>query len=432
MVPDNESVTPRRAPHAPRGVSGAIAVPPSKSLTQRALVAAARAGAPSRVLRPLDAEDPRLLAAALTAAGFRLHWNDDEIVASGRGEVIGAELFLGNNGTGARFLLAQLASLPGEWRLDGTPRLRERPFGALVRALAGLGADIRPVSAGPLRLPLLVRGGALDGGRVHLDPSASSQFVSALLLLAPWLREGLEVVLDAAPPSRPYLDLTTEVLEAFGGRCESRERGRVLYVAPGGLHPATFAVEGDWSAAAFPLAAAAVAGGEVEVLGLRLDSRQGDAAMAGLLVEAGCRVQATEGGVALAGPATRPLVADLTDTPDLFPALAVVVAVLGGRLTGLAGLVAKESDRLAVMTAHLGALGLRATADDATFASPGGLAGAAAPGTALEPADDHRVAMALAVAGTIVPGVEVANPGCVAKSWPGFWSAWDELVVGRS
>ena len=146
--------------------------------------------------------------------------------------------------------------------------------------------------------------------------------------------------------------------------------------------------------------------------------------------DAGSR--ATEGGVALAGPATRPLGADLSDTPDLFPALAVVVAVLGGRLTGLAGLVAKESDRLAVMTAHLGALGLRATADTATFASPGGLAGTAAPSTALEPADDHRVAMALAVAGTIVPGVEVANPDCVAKSWPGFWPAWVELVVGRS
>ncbi len=380
------------------------------------------------MVRPLDAEDPRLLAAALTATGFRLGWEGDEVLASGRDAVDGAELFLGNNGTGARFLLAQLAALPGEWLLDGLPRLRERPFGALVRALAGLGADVTAESPGEPRLPLRVRGRSLAGGRVHLDPSASSQFVSALLLLGPCLRDGVEIVLEAAPPSRPYVALTAEVLAAFGGPCESAEGGRIVRSAPGGLRPATFVVEGDWSAAAFPLAAAAVAGGEVEVAGVRLDSRQGDAAVAGLLAEAGCRVRATAEGVALAGPATRPVVADLRDTPDLFPALAVVTAVAGGRLTGLSGLAAKESDRLEVMVAHLQALGFRVGVEDGAFTGRGGLTGIAAPVGALAPAGDHRVAMALAVAGTVVPGVRVADPECVAKSWPGFWARWDELV----
>ncbi|MBI4917321.1 MAG: 3-phosphoshikimate 1-carboxyvinyltransferase [Acidobacteria bacterium] len=409
-------------------MSGRIAVPPSKSLTQRALVTAACAGGGSRVVRPLDAEDPRLLAAALTATGFRLGWAGDEVLTSGRDAVDGAKLFLGNNGTGARFLLAQLASLPGEWRLDGVSRLRERPFGALVRALVGLGADVTPESPGEPRLPLRVRGRSLVGGRVHLDPSESSQFVSALLLLGPCLRDGVEIVLEAAPPSRPYVALTAEVLAAFGGRCESAEDGRIVRAAPGGLRPATFVVEGDWSAAAFPLAAAAVAGGEVEVAGVRRDSHQGDAVVAGLLAEAGCRVRATTQGVALAGPATRPVVADLRDTPDLFPALAVVTAVVGGRLTGLSGLAAKESDRLEVMVAHLQALGFRVGVEDGTFTSRGGLKGIAAPVGALAPAGDHRVAMALAVAGAVVPGVRVADPGCVAKSWPGFWVRWDELV----
>jgi len=409
-------------------VSGRIAVPPSKSLTQRALVAAACAGVGSRVVRPLDAEDPRLLAAALTTIGLRLRWQGDEVLASGRDAVAGAELFLGNNGTGARFLLAQLAALPGEWRLDGVPRLRERPFGALVRALSGLGADIAAESPGEPRLPLRVHGRSLVGGRVRLDPSASSQFVSALLMLGPCLRDGVEIVLEAAPPSRPYMALTAEVLAAFGGRCESAEDGRVVRAAPGGLRPATFVVEGDWSAAAFPLAAAAVAGGEVEVAGVRLDTRQGDAVVAGILVEAGCAVHATAKGVALVGPAVRPVVADLRDTPDLFPALAVVTAVAGGRLTGLSGLAAKESDRLEVMVAHLRALGFRVGVEGGAFTSPGGLTGIVAPASALAPAGDHRVAMALAVAGAVVPGVRVADPECVAKSWPGFWACWDELV----
>lgn len=403
-------------------------MPPSKSLTQRALLAAACAGGGSRVVGPLDAEDPRLLAAALTAVGLRLRWQRDEVLASGQEKVDGAELFLGNNGTGARFLLARLAALPGEWRLDGVPRLRERPFGALVRALTGLGADITADSLGEPRLPLCVRGRSLTGGRVRLDPSASSQFVSALLLLGPCLRDGVEIVLEAAPPSRPYVALTAEVLAAFGGRCESGEDGQIVRALPGGLRPATFVVEGDWSAAAFPFAVAAVAGGEVEVAGVRLDSRQGDAAVAEILAEAGCRVRATTRGVALAGPATRPVVADLRDTPDLFPALAVVVAVVGGRLTGLGGLATKESNRLEVMVAHLQALGFRVGVKEGAFTSRSGSTGTAAPVGALAPAGDHRVAMALAVAGAVVPGVRVADPECVAKSWPGFWARWDELV----
>jgi 3-phosphoshikimate 1-carboxyvinyltransferase len=412
------------APLAPRGVLGRISVPASKSLTQRALLAAALAGEGSVVRGPLDAEDPRLLAAALGRLGFRLEWRDDAIAAHGRDAVAAAELDLGNNGTGARLLLAQLAALPGEWRLDGSPRLRERPISGLLAALRSLGAGI-----GGDALPLVVTGRPLRGGAVALDASASSQFVSALLLLAPRLPGGLAVELTAAPPSRPYIGLTLEVLRAFGGAVEMRDDGR-RFRAVGPLRPAVFTVEGDWSAAAFPCAAAAVAGGEVTVAGVRLDSAQGDAVIARLLADAGCGVREAPDGIAISGPATRPLHADLADTPDLFPALAVVVALAGGRLTGLAGLAAKESDRLAVMVDRLRALGLTVAAEGESYSSPGGRATGRAPAGALDPADDHRVAMALAVAGTVVPGVRVATPECVGKSWPDFWRDWQALVRG--
>ncbi len=419
----------RVVPHAPRGVKGRVRVPSSKSVTQRALVAAALAGPGSAVRSPLDAEDPRLLFAALRRAGFLLDWQAGGIVARGPDRVAGGELFLGHNRTGARLLLAQLAALPGRWVLDGSERLRERPLAPLAAALVRLGARIEPMRGAALALPLAVAGRPLAGGEVALDASSSSQFVSALLLLGAALPAGLAVRLAAPPPSRPYLDLTADVLEVFGARVVADASGTVFTVPGGGLAAAEITVEGDWSAAAFPLAAAAVAGGEVEVVGVRCTSRQGDAAVLAVLERAGCRWAASREGVVLAGPATRPVAADLRDAPDLFPALAVVTAVAGGRLDGLQGLAAKESDRLAVMARHLAALGFAVETGEGWFAAPGGRPGPAGPTAPLDPAADHRIAMALAVAGCTVPGVRVLGPGCVAKSWPGFWDAWEALVA---
>ncbi len=416
------------ARHAPGGVAGSIRVPASKSLTQRALVAAALAGRGSALRGPLDAEDPRLLFEALRQAGFRLAWEEDVVTAQGREPVEGATLLLGNNGTGLRFLLAQLANLPGTWVVNGSERLRKRPIVPLVGALRHLGARIEPVEGVEVALPLRVNGSPLAGGEVGLDASASSQFVSALLLLGATLPEGLAVHLDSLPPSRPYLLLTDEVLTAFGAPLVTAADGKSWSVPGGGLAPAEFAVEGDWSAAAFPLAAAAAAGGQVEVEGVRRESRQGDSAVLGLLARAGCRIRESPHGVVLEGPATTALEADLRDTPDLFPALAVLVAVVGGKLTGLAGLAAKESDRLAVMAGHLAALGFAVEVGPSWFAGGGQAPRRRSGYEALDPAADHRVAMALAVAGCVIPGVRILDPGCVGKSWPAFWAAWQGIV----
>jgi 3-phosphoshikimate 1-carboxyvinyltransferase len=283
-----------------------------------------------------------------------------------------------------------------------------------------------------LRLPLRIDGRALAGGDVRLDAAASSQFVSALLLLAPRLPRGLAIRLAGAPPSRPYLTLTIEVLRAFGADASWDEGALVARAGSGSLRPATFTVEGDWSAAAFPLAGVAVAGGTVELEGVSPASRQGDAAALALLAGAGCAVTETPAGVRVSGPAVRPVRADLADTPDLFPALAVVVAVAGGELTGLAGLAAKESDRLRVMADALTAIGFAVSAGDGTFTARGSRPARSAATAPLPCAADHRVAMALAVAGCVVPGVTVEDPACVAKSWPEFWRAWTRLFPGTA
>lgn len=381
------------------------------------------------------AEDPQLVLAGLRSVGYRLVDTGDGLEVGGRDLVTQASLNLGNNGTGVRFLLAHLAGLPGRWCLDGAPRMRERPVGPMVEALLTMGADVEPGSddhdhdgAAPWRLPLIVRGRSLAGGEVVLDSSASSQFLSGLMLLGAGLPRGLTVRVPSPPPSRPYLSLTAEVLAAFGSRMTIADDWCGFSVHGGRLAATSFTVEGDWSAAAFPLAGVAVAGGDIKVGNLSRHSCQGDAVFASWLSEAGCRVEDTVDGVRVTGPARRPLVADLRDVPDLFPALAVVVSVLGGRLTGLAGLAAKESDRLAVMTERLQALGFAADRGRDWFAAPGERSHCGAPGVPLDPAADHRVAMALAVAGLVVPGVVIGDPGCVDKSWPGFWTAWDRLT----
>jgi 3-phosphoshikimate 1-carboxyvinyltransferase len=423
----------QHAPHAPAGVAGTICVPSSKSLTQRALLAAALAGAGASVRRPLEAEDPRLLYGALRAVGFGLDWRDDVVTVGAEAPRTAAHVLMGNNGTGVRLLLALLAARPGVWQVDGGARLRERPIAPLVAALRALGAEIEPFGTAttPTRLPLVVRGRALRGGVVELDASVSSQFVSALLLLGCQLPEGLTVLLPAPPPSRPYLDLTIDVMAAFGASVAVAGSGTRFVVPPARLQPIAYEVEGDWSAAAFPLAAVAIAGGEVEVEGVRLGSRQGDAAVLEVLTNAGCVARASRRGVIVHGPTRRPIAADLRDTPDMFPALSVVAAVAGGRLSGLAGLAAKESDRLATMTAHLRALGFAVAAGVDWFDAPGGVPTGLPALVPLDPAADHRVAMALAVAGCVVANVVIADPECVGKSWPGFWKQWPTLIAGR-
>jgi len=407
------------APPCPRGLFGAVKVPPSKSLAQRGLLAACIAGVPSTVCEFPLAEDPELLLAALGAVGYRLRREGDSVAVEGFSPVGAATLFLGNNGTGMRLLLAHLATIPGRYRLDGTPRLRERPVAPLVEALRQAGASI----VGE-RLPVEVVGGKPLGGSVMVDASLSSQFVSALLFAGARLPQGLVVEVKGKLPSRPYVTMTCAVLRAFGARVTEGDR---VFSVRGPLAPRTFPVEGDWSAAAFPMVGVAVAGGEVEVLGVQLPSAQGDSVIATLLREAGCEVTVTARGVRVRGPATKPLRADLQDCPDLFPPLSVLVALRGGRLTGLGNLAVKESPRLAVMAEHCRRLGLVVEVGSDWFAAPGG-SKPATPPEPLSPAGDHRVAMALALASLVAPGLAIQDPGCVGKSWPGFFAAWEKLV----
>jgi 3-phosphoshikimate 1-carboxyvinyltransferase len=259
---------------AGRRAHGRLRVPSSKSLTHRYFNLALLSGAPMVVERPLFAEDTRLFLAALGRCGFRVEEGEDEVRLTPEERPAGeVEIFCGNAGTMLRFLVATLTVVPGRWRLDGVPRLRERPVGPLVDALRGLGANLEYLAAEGY-VPLRIEGGSLRGGTTSLDAGESSQYLSAILMAA--LRAPEPVVVEVPSlTSRPYVDVTLAAATAFDGHIE-RVGPRAYRVRPSALRGGRLRVEGDYSAACYPAAAAALTGGDVSLDGLSPDSRPGD------------------------------------------------------------------------------------------------------------------------------------------------------------
>jgi len=407
-----------------RKVSGRLRVPSSKSLTHRWLNLALLSRRAMVVERPLLAEDTRLFLTALGRCGFRVEEAGDDVrLVPGEppgGEV---EIFCGNAGTMLRFLVATLAAVPGSWRLDGVPRLRERPVGPLVEALRRLGARIEHLGAEGF-VPLRIEGGTLGGGATFLDAGESSQYLSALLMAA--LRAPGEVTVEVSSlTSGPYVDVTLGVAEAAGGRIE-RLGPKTWRVQPSDLRIDRARVEGDWSAACYPAAAAALTGGTVVLDGLARDSRQGDRGFLELLLEMGAVADWRGGELEVRGTGElRSVAADLSTMPDQVPTLAALGPFAEGvtRIFNVAHLRIKESDRLEAMATELRKLGAEVDEGPDSLRIPGVWARTTPPDgrVLVDPRGDHRIAMSLALASLRRPGVVVGSPGVVAKSYPGFW-----------
>ncbi len=403
-----------------------VNLPSSKSLTNRGLIAAAVAGG-GTIASPLDCDDTRVLATALAGAGWTVEWRGEVEIGPRRAPEGRVHLNLAESGTGVRLILGLLAASPGMAVVDGNPRLRERPMTPLLETLSELDADLRSTAGG---LPIEIDGRILDGGRASVRPQVSSQFVSSLLLAAPLMRRGLDLEVSGPLPSAPYLDLTQDVMNAFGGGLEVSADRRSWRVAPTPLQPTRYTVEGDWSAAAFVLAAVAIAGGSVDVGPLSPSSRQGDRVVMDILLTAGLDVRSVNDRLRVRGPVRFPLSADLSDSPDLFPALVVVATAAppGSELTGLDHLKHKESDRLSVMVDNLRRLGAGLLVEDSRVVVETPMRREHPAPPAVTAAGDHRIAMAMAVAALAAGPLELDDPSCVAKSFPGFWEMWDTLT----
>jgi 3-phosphoshikimate 1-carboxyvinyltransferase len=404
-----------------------VAVPGSKSITHRVLIAAALSDGRCVIENALESEDTALTRAALQRLGVAMALKGEVVVVEGsRGQLkaCAEPVFLGNSGTSMRLLTAVAALACGETILTGTDRLRARPIRDLLDGLAQLGAAARSVDDNGCP-PVAITGGGLIGGRADLNCALSSQFLSALLLVGPYTRRGLEVRVTQGPVSRPYIDITLDTMANFGMPAE--RDGYTWFKVPGGgcYRAGRHRVEPDCSLAGYFWAAAAVTASTVSVRGTQRRSRQGDIRILDILERMGCRVTARAEGVAVSGGALGAVEVDMADIPDQVPTVAVVAAFAKGRtvIRNVAHLREKESDRLAAVTTGLNRLGVVAGYDADSLWIEGGTPRSAA----IDCHSDHRIAMSFAVAGLKTPGVRIRDEACVQKSFPGFWQTLEEL-----
>ncbi len=424
--PKEISLSPTSGPAA-----ASVPLPGSKSITNRALLLAALADGESRLAAPLHSEDTLYMASALRELGVSIEETSEGDFrvqgTGGRFSAPGKTLFIGNSGTTVRFLTAAACFAPAaaETTLDGVARMRERPIRDLVGALLTLGVPAECLN-GHGCPPVRVRGGGMPGGKCRMRGDVSSQFLTALLQAAPYADTDVEIEIIGDLISKPYVDITQSVMQSFGVSLEN-DRYRRLRVASGQRYAGReYVIEADASNASYFLAAAAVTGGTVTLENLGTDSIQGDIRFLDVLERMGCTV--TRGSsVTLTGPAQLSAIdADMEAIPDMAQTLAVACAFADGpsRITNIASLRVKETDRLRAIATELPKIGVRVDegASDWTIMPPA--SGIYTP-AAIDTYDDHRMAMAFAVAGLRVP-TQINNPSCVAKTFPDFWERWQQ------
>ena len=431
-----------------------VRVPGSKSHTNRALMLAALSDGTTTLENALFSEDSQYFASALNELGFdsRLESEKNSMVIkglAGRIPASWADLFIGNAGTAARFLTAMLTLGRGEYRIDGTARMRQRPIGDLVAALNNLGCHVEasapdadstgnseatlnpsaqkteppPVS---FSLPVSIRTKGLTGGTTKIRGDISSQFLSGLLMVSPCARNPVEIIVEGPLSSRPYIDLTISVMADFEVQVQRHAYSKFTIWPQSYRSPGSYSIESDASSASYFFAAPAICGGWVEVENIKRDTRQGDIGFLDILMKMGCGLSSHGGVVRVSGPDTLMGVeVDMIDISDTFMTLAAIApfAATPTTIRGIASSRLKETDRVAAVCTELRRLGVE------VYEYPDGMTiypcDDVRP-TRVDTYDDHRIAMAFSLIGLRAQGVEIKNPGCVAKTFPGFFD-----VLGR-
>lgn len=381
-----------------------VQLPASKSISNRALILNALSYSPYDIQNLSDCDDTEVMVRALNSNSC-----DFDIKAAG---------------TAMRFLTAFLSKVIGEWTITGTERMKNRPIKLLVDALNSLGARIEYIEKEGYP-PLRIFGSALQGGEISLAGGVSSQYISALLMIAPLMENGLTLNLEGNIISRPYINLTLQLMEQFG--VKATWSGQMIRILPQEYKPIHFTVESDWSAASYWYAMMALSKtAEIELLGLFKNSLQGDAAGAKLFAQLGVGTTFTDRGVQLKhnGNVAKKLIYNFVNEPDLAQTFVVVCVLLNipFRFTGLQSLKIKETDRIEALKTELRKLGYLLTDSNDSILEWNGERCEPEVDPVIATYEDHRMAMAFAPAALILPqGIRIADPGVVTKSYPTFW-----------
>lgn len=430
MLPD-----PYPVPQLSGPVDAVVPIPGSKSYTNRALLIAAMAEGRSVLHGALFSEDTEHMADSLQRLGLRVEAKEaacrfDVWGEGGRLPASEAELFVGNAGTATRFLTAFVALGHGRFVLDGVPRMRQRPIQPLLEALQSLGVRATSIH-GTGCPPVLVEADGLRGGEVSLPGDKSSQYFSALLMVGPLTREGLTLHVEREMVSKPYIDLTADIMSAFGATMERDADYRRLHVPGGQKYGAReYFIEPDASNASYFFGAAAISGGRVRVEHLGRNSAQGDLALLDALETMGCSVTRGDYFVEVQGPRQlRGVSVDANAWSDMALTLCALAPFAEGpsEIRNIEHTRVQECDRIRAGVVELTKLGQEVEE------FPDGLRITPRPITpaVIETYHDHRVAMAFALVGLRAPGVRIADPGCTAKTFPDYWERLEKLVRGE-
>ena len=430
-------------------VSGSVEVPGSKSLTNRLLILAALSDQPVTLTGALFSDDSRLMVQCLRQLGIAVETNESErtMRVRGAGGILNSDrgdLYVGLSGTTARFITALCATRKGgEFRVDGTPQMRKRPMKGLLDALLQQGCE---VESGQGFLPVTLRPSGLKGGRIFLETSASSQLLSALLMVSPLAEEDLEIEVSGGAEKKPFVAMTQQLMYRFGQPPQVMEtlgKDRVLIKVKAGRKyslPEVVAVEPDASAASYYLTLPLVVGGSITVKGLHPGILQGDFAYTEVMRETGLKVTSSSSGTTASLPVAQlpgmGVRKNFWAISDTFPTLAAIAPLLKGgtRIEGIAHTRHQETDRIAAMEKELTKLGQRVESDEDYLRVQPGLI---VP-SEVDPHGDHRMAMSLAILGCFnlyadgSPWMKIRNPACCAKTFPQFFKVLEDLRNNRS
>ena len=416
----------------PLPISATVTIPGSKSVTDRALILAAQATTPSLIRRPLISRDSELMVAGLRELGISIvdtSVDGDVAWQITPGKMRGpVKIDVGNAGTVMRFLPPLSALATGSVAFDGDPRSHERPLGPVIKALEDLGISV--AHEGRYSLPLTLNGtGKIPGGALEIDASASSQFLSALLLIGPSMTNGITIKhIGGALPSMPHIDMTVDMLRFFGATVEVDSANNIWRVAPGKLLGQDFVIEPDLSNAAPFLSIAMICGGDVTISDWPKQTTQPGDQLRDILTQMGAKVEFVSNGLKLTGTGRiHGIDIDLHDVGELTPAIAALCALADSpsHLRGIGHLRLHETDRLAALTNEINALGGNVTEEEtALHITPTPLHAGV-----FHTYDDHRLATAGAAIGLVVPGIEVENIATTRKTLPDFPGLWSSLTA---
>jgi len=403
-------------------VSGKVSAPPSKSYTIRGLMCAALAKGESQIINPLRSEDTEAAMNVLGGVGVSiLQEKDMWRVSGGEFHEPETDLFCGNSAATLRFMTAICSIIPGKCRLTTGSSLAKRPVETLIEALRKLGADC--ASDGEVA-PVTVNGGKLRGGLTELPGDISSQYVSALMLPAPFAEEKVSIRLTSPLESKPYVMMTLECLERFGIKLAASKNLDEFEIAKQAYKPARYEVEGDWSSASYFLALGALSEG-VEVANLNPESRQGDRMMLNFLQRMGAMVELKQDSVIVRRSKLNAISADLSDCIDLLPTVAALAALADGvsEFTGIERARLKESNRVATVRNGLERMGIEVTEERDRLT----ITGSVPKGSAIDTGNDHRIAMAFSILGVKAGNMVINEAECVNKTYPQFWGILENI-----